>query len=587
MTIRRNTRFIGLATCILGAGAFSGVQAQTYFPSDVDSSTCNLSSKEFQSWITLTLPSAAEIPPVGPVYDQTSGMAYIFPPNGPNFEKNNQNDPNDCDFYKWGAQMFLWLTSTINDGGSIPKTPSFGPKLPYVFNSEFFYRLSPDQTALIAQDSSASTHFNNLKISLRTAKNDEDESIGQAGGNGVLLSQDGSLTYYGVHVNRLYGYFYSRQKTVKPAITQFPTTATETCANIEYAMTNGYAENGLVPQTLYNIYCADETAAKSPGPKSPGQSNNKKADKAAKVAAGATFTIPELEPAVDFLSMAVEVKSSWVDASKVPNKEDYIRQYMNVPVYDRSNGERWTTDKSESRELALVGMHIVGTVEGHEESIWATIEHKNNAPNSAYYYYTDAKKKKVKEVSGPQPGAKWLYSNGTVVSEITEYAIGCTDTPMPKGCKNASDIISVGDTDASQSILPSNVTRLNPWGNTQSKDDDFVVSQNTQLIALNRDVNKQVVALLSKDPRQNYFVSGAVWTNNGSIPTGDSYTHNTGSKKLANTTMETFHQGIGCFACHNSSDQNNGLNVSHVFLGLTAPLPKIKTVTEKPAKAMQ
>ncbi|MFC3156956.1 hypothetical protein [Gilvimarinus japonicus] len=580
--IKASQRFIGIsATFLLTAGSSSLLQAQTYFPSDVDTSLCSLTSSEFSNWVTLTLPPFAPNSAIGPVFDKDSGMPYIFPPAGPYFPKDRPDashaQPTDCDFYKWGSQMFLWLTSTINDGTKPSGAPNYSAELPFVFNSEFFYRLSGDQTALLPQGSEASSNSDTLKVKLRTAKGDE--SIGQAGGNGVLLSQDKSLTYYGIHVNRLYGYFYSDYREEKadgkkPA-KQFPTTATDACRNINYAMHNGYADDGLVPKTLYDLYCSSADLAQSPEESADAGPSN--------VAATSALTIPQLEPAVDFLSMAVEVKTSWVDASTVCHdenaacsKEDYIRQNLNVPVYDRSDDTRWAQTTSEVKELALVGMHIVGTVKGHPESIWATIEHKHNAPNGTYYYYTNKKdsenqKPVVKKVSSPQPNAKWTFSDGSLVTDVKEQAVGCTNTPMPKGCQKPSDIVS---SESTSKIKPTNVTRIHPWGNKQSESDDFAISQNTQLIALNRDVNKQVGKWLSSDPRQNYFISGAVWTNNGGIPTGDDYAHNTGSKTLANTTMETFQQTKGCFGCHNSQDASNGLNVSHVFLGLTAPLPR-------------
>ena len=580
--IKASQRFIGIsATFLLAAGSSSQLQAQTYFPSDVDTSLCSLSSSEFNNWITLTLPPFAPNSAIGPVFDKDSAMPYIFPPAGPYFPNNRSGagaaQPTDCDFYKWGSQMFLWLTSTINDGTKPSGAPNYGAELPFVFNSEFFYRLSGDQTALLPQGSAANSNSDTLKVKLRTAKGDE--SIGQAGGNGVLLSQDNSLTYYGIHVNRLYGYFYSdfnqKKSEGKTPVKQFPTTAKEACSNINYAMKNGYAEDGIVPQTLYDLYCSSADLAQSQEAREDGG--------AQKFTATNALTIPQLEPAVDFLSMAVEVKTSWVDASTVCHgessacsKEDYIRQNLNVPVYDRSDDTRWAQTTSEVKELALVGMHIVGTVKGHPESIWATIEHKHNAPNGTYYYYTNKKDPNtqepiIKKVSSPQPNAKWTFSDGSLVTDVTEQAVGCTNTPAPVGCQKPTDIVA---SENSSTIKPTNVTRIHPWGNKQSESDKFAISQNTQLIALNRDVNKQVEKWLSSDPRQNYFISGAVWTNNGGIPTGDDYVDNTGSKTLANTTMETFHQSEGCFACHNSSDPSNGLNVSHVFLGLSAPLPR-------------
>jgi len=51
-------------------------------------------------------------------------------------------------------------------------------------------------------------------------------------------------------------------------------------------------------------------------------------------------------------------------------------------------------------------MHVVGTVKGHPEMVWATFEHVNNAPNEAYPY-TNNKNKNVM-CRRARPG-NWLF----------------------------------------------------------------------------------------------------------------------------------------------------------------------------------
>ncbi|PKR53072.1 hypothetical protein [Thalassospira marina] len=570
-------RLVGTAIGIWAMGATATAQAQTYFPPDVDKSKCSLSSSEFQSWITLPLFGLTS-----PVYDQTSGMPYIFPVNGPNFEAQN---PDHCDFYKWGAQMFLWLTSTIDDVSTQPATRHYPPTLPLVFNTEFFYRLSSDHKELLAQGEGG--NGDNLAISLRTAKKDEDESIGQAGGNGVLLTQkpadatkQSSLTYYGVHTNRQYGYFLSLYKNLlsgktkgTPLPPQFPTTAAETCAVLAYAQQNNYVEKGLIPAAIEKLLCP-------PNGKSGTMTATENPAKPATAPTQSSSIIPQIEPAVDFLSMAVEVKSSWVEAATLPadSAGKYILQNLKIPVYDRSNPNHWMVKESATREMALVGMHVVGTVQGHPEMVWATIEHENNAPNALYYYTND--KNQVVAVSDPQTKTGWLYSNGEIVDAVTEYAKGCDSTPMPAGCIFTSDIVSVGDNEiigpnGNDPIQPSNVTRLNPWGNAQTQSDTTAISQTTQIISLNRDVKTNLVAQNATDPRQYYFLSGAVWTSDGSIPEHGNATAITGSPLLANTSMETFEQANGCFGCHNTFGSSDGLEISHIFDGISPDLPTV------------
>src|SRR5438128_59668 len=54
-----------------------------------------------------------------------------------------------------------------------------------------------------------------------------DTDVGQAGGDGVLLAQNGSLVYYRTTVNDVYAYFLTGTKNggIAPMPTQFPTTS--------------------------------------------------------------------------------------------------------------------------------------------------------------------------------------------------------------------------------------------------------------------------------------------------------------------------------------------------------------------------
>ena len=36
--------------------------------------------------------------------------------------------------------------------------------------------------------------------------------------------------------------------------------------------------------------------------------------------------------------------------------------------------------------MAMVGLHVVGSVKGHPEMVWATFEHIDNAPQNNYVY---------------------------------------------------------------------------------------------------------------------------------------------------------------------------------------------------------
>jgi hypothetical protein len=87
------------------------------------------------------------------------------------------------------------------------------------------------------------------------------------------------------------------------------------------------------------------------------------------------------------------------------------------------------------------------------------------------------------------------------------------------------------------------------------------------LLSLNLDIATMLD--LVGDRRANYLQVGAVWTSDGSIPPSPTDPKLGGSLRLANTTMETYHQlpvaspaSMGCFGCHNATSSTG---TSHLF----------------------
>ena len=144
---------------------------------------------------------------------------------------------------------------------------------------------------------------------------------GQADGS-VLQAQNGSLIYYGIMVNDVYAYFLTGLKdgTIEPGNPNptFPTTMSDLGAITSFAASHGI--------TL-----------------------------------------------VDAAALAVEVKTSWVEASSLPsNASGYITTTAVVPTYNTSSTTDWKPTSTETIQLALVSMHVVGSTAGHPEMIWAS-----------------------------------------------------------------------------------------------------------------------------------------------------------------------------------------------------------------------
>lgn len=304
---------------------------------------------------------------------------------------------------------------------------------------------------------------------------------GQAGGGEALIAQNGSLIYYITLVNEVFAYQRTMLGAVVPPTTSFPTTQAELDAILAFAITKGV-----------------------------------------------TITDPE--------ALAIELKSSWIEASGLPNLGDYITMDAVVPKYDKTDPANWVITGKQTIKLAMVGMHVVGSTKGHPEMIWGTFEHITNTPNSAYSYTNTANT----TVNVPQSTAgSWLFCANNSAGPFNEAHI-----------RNVSNNIQAIPP---FSVSSSNTLRVMPWGK-----DGSVASSNTQVIAMNNNTRGR---LLDGDVRKNYVQTGSTWTIGGAAPNGS---NQVGTNKLSSTTMETYQQGSNCFSCHGT----NKVTVSHVFTDL-------------------
>lgn len=346
------------------------------------------------------------------------------------------------------------------------------------------------------------THF------LGISGSEVDVEQGQAGGNSVLMTKTGSLVYYATMVNDVYAYFLTGSKDglILPKPIHFPTTQTE----------------------LDKI-----------------------------IAVGAPMGVSF----VDSVALAIEVKTSWVEAASLPDPGNYITMVATIPTYNTSNPTNWVVNGQKTVNLAMVGMHVVGSTAGHPEMIWATFEHFENTPNAAFSYVNTSNV----TVNVPQnTNGYWLFcdsaSTGPFDIEHMFYS--------------ASHIIA----DPTFTVSPSNTLRQKAWGAASDVSpnplDATSALSNTEIISINNSVRGQLIA---GDVRQNYIMGGATWTIGGQIPTGDFPSGNAvGTSKLCNSTLETYQQGanslfatgIGCFDCHTSTATSDNLAdtfVSHIF----------------------
>ncbi len=142
---------VALAGAMLGISG-APVMAQMSIPTDMDQ-TC---TTDISGW-----------------FDGTPGANVpINAPDSVTFTSDYGGDPDVCDFYIWGAQMFLWLTSAEGDG--------------LVVDGQSFFNVSTDVDGV--RTLIPNTDGKPLNFALRSEKIEE---VGQAGSSGVLfLSRD-------------------------------------------------------------------------------------------------------------------------------------------------------------------------------------------------------------------------------------------------------------------------------------------------------------------------------------------------------------------------------------------------------------
>lgn len=503
-------RSLILTSVLLSTTALPAL-AQNVLPTDADQ-TCAVSSADLDGWFAS---------------GQASAGGLVKPANGFNFPPSATNTK--CDFYKWGAQMYLWLTS-----------PTGTDEI--VLDSGLFFDTIKNSSGTFDLEMSGGATANTFAV--RAIKGDETiTGAGQAGGGDVLLSQSGSLVYYGIHVNDIYAYFQSGYSASPNAF-------------------EGTSIQDNFPTTSDDVTLIQNYARKSTGNDS------------------LTFT--------DFDASTMELKTSWVDASKVTNQDEFVLINAAVPEYTSNAANTvWTptTDAQgnlvlEEKTLAMVGLHIAAPVLGHPELVWISYEHLSSAPMAEYVYTDNATPAAIKTMAFSGTG-NWTFlpANGSEASVMTPVASVASEagTGWDGTAYVAGDIVAADQ----QTIEAIDVTQINPWGVAPGSASDPVAdNNNAALIALNVSVNDVLSGL--SDVRANYYQIGGIWTVDGQLPTSGTDGNIRGGDQLANSTMETFHQfpnenggfvSNNCFTCHSvKSTDTHGVDLSHIFTKIN-PLP--------------
>jgi hypothetical protein len=413
-----------------------------------------------------------------------------------------------------------------------------------------------------------------------------DLGVGQAGDSSALITQGNSIIYYQTLVNDVYAYYLTAFKNGCSPNFQPPYNSSTNPGNFPTTATG--VSN--ISACFNNIQFPDAQAA------------------------------------------AMELKLSWVDAATIPQSQigNYIvlpnvvvPQYVNDPSQPANTV--WLYEGPATKNLALVAMHVVGSVQGHPEMLWATFEHMSNAPFNTYSYYTSATQTNSIAFTPTKTTANYLIAtlpySDTFNVEHASYCIAgyeynptiCSNFTPPA---NVSQWINQASTDVTISSSQTYVVR--PWGSDPVNPPNSAVNSamsNTQIIALDNSVINQMA---TGDLRKNYFQTGTSWTVGGKAPTCSYSTpcqwptpptnsppgsgNVVGTSELINSTLETYQQtnndgvyATDCMGCHSngqsfafSSPPTANTQVSHIFSGIVplfaSTTSTAKNTVHKPAK---
>ena len=306
---------------------------------------------------------------------------------------------------------------------------------------------------------------------------------------------------------------------------------------------------------------------------------------------------PEAVPAdLEFRPGALELKSSWMVIEGSPARySNYIVARARVPmlknVVDASGSHVAVDSARPPREVnvALLGLHVVGAIDGHPEFVWATFEHANDAGERDLAPAAPANPDPAAPAAPDLGDAEGyaLFGNKAAADKADLRV----DQPVREDQKFAAPTPVYRQFPGSQATKPGDGEAAAPW------EDPAVYNLNAAVGALfaRRDPDKT-------DWRRNYRLVGAVWidqprglapadamknaavdadgnevliASDGKVPGGANAaivrnfdagltfagedSRLAGENRLSNMAMESFTQPADmaphCLSCHNTEDQ--------------------------------
>jgi hypothetical protein len=424
---------------------------------------------------------------------------------------------NDCAFYNWAWQTFLFVTQ--------PSTFNRAAFLSYETIEDVFGKAATRQFATV--NAADRQQRNILSLAPRGAKRQTqiptlDGGFKQAGDlDAILVDQNRNAIYYSVHLNSEYARF--------------------------------VRDNRL--NDLDHLLMPPKTDPEKDG----GPPAN-----------------------LQFRTGAVELKAAWQIVEPGDDRSSYFTTRANVPLLKNAAG-KIVRDGEKTREVtvALLGLHVVGVIDGHPEFIWTSFEHADA---------TGARNIAPAAKANPVDGNSQTQEIGNSGQTYPLFHMG--DTAATSNRVPATYVID----EASQKFsVATSVYREYPGSQAQQPSDGErdAPFEDPAVFTLNRNIG----VLFDKDDpsktdlRRNYRLVAAVWIDDPDklvgTPPAKTFREKArfdddvlaGENRMSNMAMESFTQDANaspnCFSCHDTRQSDpvapgkrlpaRRINVSHVF----------------------
>jgi hypothetical protein len=293
------------------------------------------------------------------------------------------------------------------------------------------------------------------------------------------------------------------------------------------------------------------------------------------------------DPSLFFPAGVVEFKSAWQEVDGADSTlSDYVSTKAWVPTLSQANGQI-VEDKDHPREITvrLLALHVVFTLPGHPEFIWATFEHSMGAPD-----LTAADGKRNVAPLDPRDQNPSLEDPNnkmdTTVVSANDFLLYHAGTTLQQGNTAVEEKDLTLDATTQVFTQRTSIYRMFPASKSNTTHPDDAITSlnfNVETLFANKSAD-----LSPADKRGHYRLVGAVWmdkprsfaantaiANDQSSPLIDAagglaafqdaikndgsdspFSILAGEDRLSSTAMESFTQAPvsfpNCFSCHNT-----------------------------------